>query len=127
MPPTLCGKQDAGALHHLRLNLGRADAPVERVDDPPAAHALALEAELVHEEVEAAADDIRVDVPAAVAQQRGNVEGRLSDDRLRVDREPRLALRAKHVRALEILVADDEVRLGTGELPRGLLARLDEP
>src|SRR5438093_4815730 len=99
MPPTLEGEENSGALDHLRLDLGRADAPVERVHDPPAAHALALEAELVYELVEPAVDDRRADVPAAVAQQRGDVEGRLADDRLRVDGEPGLAFGAEDVRA----------------------------
>src|SRR5437667_8845471 len=126
MPPTLEGEKDAGALDHLGLDLGGADAPVERVDDPPAAHALPVEAELVDEEVETAADAVGPDVPAAVAQQRGDVEGRLADDRLRIDGEPRFALGAQDVRALEVLVAEDEVGLRGRKLPRGVLARLDE-
>src|SRR6266487_1129969 len=94
MLPTLRGKQDAGAFDHLGLDLGWADAPVERVDDPPATHTLAFETELGDQLVEAAADHVRADVPAPIAQQRGNVERRLAHDRLRVDGEPRLPLGA---------------------------------
>ena len=76
------------------------------MDDPPAAHALALEVELRSEQIEAPSDHLAANRPPAVAQQRRDVEGRLADDRLGVDREPRLPPRPQHVAALEILVTE---------------------
>src|SRR3954452_3920682 len=51
--PILRGEQ-AGALDQVRLELVRPNAPVQRVEDAPATHALALETELCGEQVEAA-------------------------------------------------------------------------
>src|SRR6266508_3248653 len=110
------GQEDARALEHVLLDLAFVDAPVERVHDAPAAHPLAVEIELTGEQIQPAADHTRADVPAAVAEQRGDVERRLADDRLRVDRKPRLALGAEDVAPLEVLMADDDRMLRAREL-----------
>src|SRR5919108_3732831 len=118
--------EDPSALHHLGLDLIRPDSPVERVDDAPPAHPLAVEPELVPELVESAADRRAPDVPPPVAKKRRGVERRLADDRLGVDRQPGLALAAKHVASLEVLVAEDELSLSRRQLACRRLSRLDQ-
>jgi hypothetical protein len=62
---------------------------------------------------------------AAVAQQRREVERPLADERLRVDRQPRLALGCEEVAAVAVLMQDDVARragiIEEGDRP------LDEP
>lgn len=88
--------------------------------DPPPAHALAIEPELVRQHVQPAAhtrDVLRAaKQPAAIPEQRSGVELALARERLRVDRQPRLASRAQDVAAVEVLVEHDLVTLLTAEL-----------
>jgi hypothetical protein len=100
---------------------------MKRMDEAPALHAIAIEAELRNEQVETPLNNRLVDRPAAVAEERRHVERGLRDDRLRIDRKPRLALRLQDVAALEILVADRPLRLRRGELTRGRGRRVDQP
>ena len=58
--------------------------------------------------------------------ERGRVEGRLADERLRVDREPRRAPGREDVAAVQVLVADDESRLRRGEVSRERDAFVDD-
>ncbi len=69
--------------------------------DSPAARTLPVEAD-VGEDVEPARDRV------GVAEERAGLELALADERLRVDDEPRLALGAQDVPAVQVLV--DEVR-----------------
>jgi hypothetical protein len=100
---------------------------MKRMDEAPALHAIAIEVELRNEQVETPLNNRPVDRPAAVAEERRDVERGLRDDRLRIDRKPRLALRLQDVAALEILVADRPLRLRRGELTRGRGRRVDQP
>src|SRR5207247_1637725 len=68
-----------------------------------------------------------VDRPAAVAEERRDVERGLRDNRLRIDRKPRLPLCLQDVAALEILVADRQLRQRPGELTGGRGCRVDQP
>src|SRR3954471_12438087 len=88
--------------------------PRERVDDRPSAHPLTVELERLGELVEPAADPVhRVrllrELVPAVAQQRGDVEGALADERLRVDGQPRIPLGAQDVAPVEVLVEQRNV------------------
>src|SRR5262245_28879414 len=92
------------------------------MDDRPAPHALAVEPELGRELVEPAAQTplgmrLERELVAPVAQERGGVEGPFGEQRLRVDRQPRLALGTQDVAAVEVLVGDDELGLRGCELP----------
>ncbi len=82
------------------------------MDDPPAAHALAVEREVGGQAIEAAAEApdgvwIAGELGPAIAEKRGGVERTLADERLWVDREPGLALGAQDVSAVQVLVEDD--------------------
>src|SRR3954452_10609283 len=86
--------------------------PRERVHDRPAAHPLAVEIERLRELVEPAAHvphRVRLarELGPAIAQQRGDVERAVADERLGVDGEPRLAFGAQDVAAVEVLVQHD--------------------
>ena len=96
------------------------------MSDPPTAHPLTLEAELRTEQVEPPLHDppgVRKaqEHVAAVAQERGKVEGALAEDRLGVDREPSFLSRRQYVAAVEVLMADDQL----GLLARQLHAQRD--
>src|SRR3954471_18409816 len=112
-----------GAGEDVAEPLGLFHPPRERVHDRPAAHPLAVDLECVAELVEAAAhpaDRVGLDreIGTAVAQQRGGVEGAVAGERLGVDGEPRGALGAQDVAAVEVLVQDGDlfVRHGREQL-----------
>src|SRR4029079_10638254 len=103
------------------------EPPGERMRDPPAADALAVELEPVAEEVEAAPDSpggvgIPREIVAPIAEERGDIERPLAHQARRVDREPS-ALRLEDVPAVEILVQEGIV-LRRGRRSRKKLHRL---
>src|SRR5918999_3899958 len=103
----------AGRLDVLRgdTRLVLGESPRDRVRDPPATHALAVEPELGGEEVEPP-----LDAAEAVAEQRDRTDLALGDDRLRVDREPRLPLGGQDAPAMEVLAAEHELALARRQL-----------
>ena len=103
-----CAGEPLRARDDVREPLVVPEAPRERVDDRPPPHALAVEVERLAQTVDAAADPpgrMRVggELRAAVAQQRGDVEGALAGERLGVDGQPRPAAGAQDVAAVEVL------------------------
>src|SRR5918999_4602370 len=122
--PILGSPQPAGRLDvprgDARLVLG--EAPRDGVRDPPPAHALAVEAELGREDVEAP-----LDAAETVAEQRDRHDLALGDDRLRVDREPRLPLGGEDVAAVEVLAADDELSLCRRQVAQRRDGGVEEP
>src|SRR3954454_10837672 len=101
-----------GAPDDVAEPLALRHPPRKRVDDRPPAHPLAVELELRAQLVEAPAhpaDGVRCggELETAVAQERGDVERALADERLGVDRQAGLALGAQDVTAVEVLVDDD--------------------
>lgn len=72
--------------------------------DAPAAHSLAVEAQ-IREDVEPALD--RVAAEGGVAEEADAVQLPLAGEGLGVDNEPRLALSAEDVAAVEILVRQE--------------------
>jgi len=81
------------------------------VCDAPSAGALSVQAMALDEDVEPSADEhagMGLGQPRQpITQQRGGIERPLSDERLRVDRQPRLTGRAQDVAGVEILVEHD--------------------
>ena len=96
-------------------------APGHRVRDGPPAHALAVELEIRAEPVETAAKPRQgprtgEHVLLPVADHRHGRELALGRDRLRVDREPRLARAAQDVPGVQVLVREHERPLRRAEL-----------
>src|SRR5689334_4206527 len=92
--------------------------PRERLHDRPPACALTIELELVAETVEPMED-----IPPRVAELAGADDRRdrelaLRSERLRVDDEPRLPLRAHDVVAVHVLMHEHELALRRGEVAR---------
>ena len=86
------------------------------MDDPPPAHPFTVELERFGQKIEPACDrshGLRVagELGPPVAEERRSVERSLPDERLRVDREPGLALGREHVSAVEVLVQDRDLGL----------------
>jgi hypothetical protein len=100
---------------------------MKRMDEAPALHPIAIEVDLRSQQVKTPPDHAAVNRPAAVAEERRGVERGLRDNRLRIDRKPRLPLCLQDVAALEILAADRQLRLRPSELARGGGRRVDEP
>ncbi len=103
-----------------------AAAPRNRLNDRPAARALAVELELRAEPIEPIER-----VASAVAELRRTDDWRdgelpLGGERFRVDREPRLPLRREHVFAVEVLVDENELALRRRELTRQCARRVAE-
>jgi hypothetical protein len=108
-----------------------AQAPGERVHESPAPHPLSVEPERIREHVQAPGDDppglrLPEEPRPPVSQIARRVEGRLADERLRVDREPRRPFGREDVTAVQVLVADDELGLRPPELPRETDALVDD-
>ncbi len=100
--------------------------------DPPAPQAFAVELKFGRELIETAPDTLagsRIldELFPPVADQRGGIEGALTDERLWVDRQPWLAFGAQHVATVEILMDDDELTLTRDELLNSVHCALDEP
>src|SRR5258708_28898390 len=96
--------------------------PRDGLRDRPAARALAVATELRGEAVEAV-QHVALRVPELeAADDRRDGELALADKRLRVDGEPRLALRGEHVVAVQVLVQQHlfalRVRERVDRLPR---------
>ena len=86
------------------------------MDDPPPAHPLTIELERLGQKIEPMRDRshrprVADELSPPVAEERRNVERSLPDERLRVDREPGLALGREHVSAVEVLVQDHDLGL----------------
>ncbi len=99
--------------------------------DPPAAQTFSVEVKFGGKLIETAPDTpassrILGELRPPVAEQRGGVEGAFTDERLWVDRQPRLALGTQNVAAVEILMDDDELALGRDELLDRAHRALDE-
>src|SRR5581483_4926951 len=112
-----------GAYPREELGLVRV-APGKRLHEAPQPHPLPVEAEQLRQQVEPPAElgERRL----RVADEGDRVVGGLADDRLRVDREPGLALRPEDVAAVQVLVAEDELRLARPERAQRVEGLADE-
>src|SRR5439155_3875486 len=97
-------RQPAGARDHVLLHLARLarEAPCQGVHDSPATEAFSVDAKFGRKLVETAMDTragsrILDQLLPPVAKQGSGVEGAFADERLRVDRQPRLAFGAQDV------------------------------
>ena len=105
-------REQESALHEYPVRLPASGSPGERMDDAPAPEALAVQGEEIGERVQSSAKQpLRIRVPgeliAPVVKQGGRIEGRIAHQRFRVDREPWLALRAKDVLRMQVLMEHD--------------------
>jgi len=102
------------------------DAPRDRLTDRPAPGTLAIEPELARQSIE----PIEHGPPAVAelerADNRRDRELALADKRLRIDHEPRLALRSEDVVRMKILVQEHLLALARSELLERRDRRLDQ-
>jgi len=102
------------------------------VHDSPATETFSVEAKFGRKLVETATDTparsrILDQLVPPVAEQGSGVEGAFADERLRVDRQPRLAFGAQDVSTMELLMDDDEFALRRDELLNCGHCALDQP
>ena len=101
--------------------------PRERLGDRPAAGPLPVEAELGAQPVEPAEDTASRVAELEGADDRGQGELALADERLRVDREPRLPLRGENVLRVEVLVDEHLLPLRLRKPVERVERRVEEP
>jgi len=92
------------------------EAPGDRLPDRPAASPFSIQAERARKVVEASHDLLVAVAELGRADDRRETELPLADERLRVDYEPRLALGGQDVVGVEVLVHEDLLALGVGQL-----------
>ena len=102
------------------------DGPRNRLTDRPASRALAVEPELARQPIESFDDRTPVVTELGGANDGGNGELALADERFRVDHEPRLPLRGQNVVRMEVLVHEDLLSLRRGQLLEDRDRRVDE-
>src|SRR6185312_1999536 len=95
--------------------------------DRPATRPLAVEAELRDEPVEAAQHLAARVAELARADDRRDPELSLPGERLRVDRQPRLALGGQNVVAVQVLVQEHLLTLCSRQFPQGLERGVEQP
>jgi hypothetical protein len=99
--------------------------------DPPATQTFSVELKFGRKLIEttpntSASSRIVDELLPPVADQRSGVEGTFTDERLWVDRQPRLAFGAQHVATVEILMDDHELILTRDELVNRANGAIDE-
>lgn len=101
--------QETSTLNQELVLLAIARSPREGMHDAPAPEAVAIQGEEVGQRVESPADGSRwvwigSQFIAPVAKQGSRIEGRVADERLWINRQPRLALGAQDVLGVKVLV-----------------------